>query len=167
MEADAEAAFSDFVASRLPALLRLGHLLTGSKPDAEDLVQTALVKTYRAWPRVLRQDAPEAYVRRVMLNTYRSWWRYRLSREVITAALPERLAAEQLNDEREVVWRALATLPKRQRAVLVLRYYEDLSEADIAAALGCSVGTVKSAASRGLARLRETSGLRSPVEEPS
>lgn len=167
MDADAEAAFTDFVAARLPALLRLGHLLTGRPADAEDLVQTALVKTYGAWPRVQRQDAPEAYVRQVMLNTYRSWWRYRLSREVVSESIPERLTSDPSTDERDAMWRALATLPKRQRAVLVLRYYEGLSEAETAAALGCAVGSVKSQASRGLARLRETSGLREVAEERS
>ena len=145
--------FEHFMAAALPGLLRFGHVLTGDRHRAEELVQSALVKTYRRW-RSLRHDQPAAYVRRAMVNTYTSWWRS-ARRE---AAMPEGFDAPAPGgadvDDRDTVLRAMATLPARQRAVLVLRYYEDLSEAAIADTLGCSTGTVKSTASRGLRALR-------------
>lgn len=148
--------FHAFMAAAHPGLLRFGHVLTGSRPEAEELVQQALVKTYLRWHR-LTAEQPVAYVRRVMVTTYTSWWRKR-RRE---AALPEGFDVPAASnetrryDERDAVLRHVMTLPARQRAVVVLRYYCDLSETEIAATLGCSVGTVKSQAARALRALRE------------
>lgn len=159
MNAEDEAAFGSYVTARLPALLRLAHLLTGSAHEADDLVQNALVRTCRAWPRIRNQGDPDAYVRRVMVNARNSWWTRRRP-ESSTRDVPERAAAPAPDlDERDRMWQALATLPRRQRAVLVLRYYEDLSEAEIADVLGCSPGTVKSQAHKALAKLRALPGL--------
>jgi RNA polymerase sigma-70 factor (sigma-E family) len=146
--------FEQFMAAALPGLLRFGHVLTGDRHRAEELVQSAMVKTYRRWG-ALRKDQPAAYVRRAMVNTYTSWWRSSRREASMPAGFdpPGRDGASY--DERDAALRALATLPPRQRAVLVLRYYLDLSEADIADTLGCSTGTVKSSASRGLRTLRE------------
>jgi RNA polymerase sigma-70 factor (sigma-E family) len=147
--------FAEFVAGALPGLLRFGHVLTGSPQEAEDLVQTALGRSLRAW-RLRRIDDPRAFVRKVMVNSYASWYRRHGGREWVTADPGGDGHAEdhaqQLGD-RDVVWRALRLLPARQRAVIVLRYYEDLSEAEIAAVMGTSTGTVKSQAARALKRL--------------
>lgn len=153
--------FREFVAARSPALLRTAYLLTGSRHDAEDLLQTSLAKTFLAWRRVRAADQPEAYVRRLMVNTRTSLWRRRGVAEQLTGAVPEKASADRYADVdlHDALWRALATLGRRQRAVLVLRYYEQLSEAEIADALGISVGTVKSQASRALATLRANAGL--------
>jgi RNA polymerase sigma-70 factor (sigma-E family) len=153
----AERAFRGFAAARLPALLRFGHLLTGDPRSAEDLVQSALARTALSWPRVRRQDDPEGYVRRTMLNLQANVRRGRPWREAPTADPPdvvEPRSAQDDYDDRDRMWQALATLPPRQRAVLVLRYYSELSEAEIAETLGCSPGTVKSQAAKALAKLR-------------
>jgi len=151
---DSEAGFADFVGQWSPALLRVAFLLTGDRWLAEDLLQTALLKTSRRWSRIADHQAAYPYVRRVLVTTYAGWRRRRRVTEVLTDLLPERAAAvdHQAAPGRAVA--ALDALPPRMRAVIVLRYYEDLSEADTAAALGCSTGSVKSQASRGLARLR-------------
>ena len=153
--------FREFVAARSSSLLRTAYLMTGTRADAEDLLQTALAKTFVAWRRVREADNPEAYVRRVMLNTRTSSWRRRKVAEQPYADVPDRPGddAYAQTDLHDALWRALGTLGRRQRAVLVLRYYEQLSEAEIADALGISVGTVKSQASRALATLRENAGL--------
>jgi RNA polymerase sigma-70 factor (sigma-E family) len=143
--------FDAFVSSSLPALLRFAHVLTGRADLAEDLVSAALLRSWRAWGRV---EEPTAFVRRVIVNQHLSWWRSR-TRAVAFRADPVGPDEIARFDERDRVWRALATLPSRQRAVLVLRYYEDLSEAEIARVMGTSAGTVKSQASRGLRRLAE------------
>jgi RNA polymerase sigma-70 factor (sigma-E family) len=145
--------FEQFMAAALPGLLRFGHVLTGDRHRAEELVQSALVKTYRRW-RSLRHDQPAAYVRRAMVNTYTSWWRSARRESPMPEGFDAAGPGAMDLDDRDLVLRALGTLPARQRAVLVLRYYEDLSEAAIADALGCSTGTVKSTASRGLRTLR-------------
>ncbi|WP_322921880.1 SigE family RNA polymerase sigma factor [Nocardioides renjunii] len=145
--------FTEFVVARQAALLRTAYLLTGHAQDAEDLVQTTLVKVVPQWRRIA--DNPEAYVRRVLVHENVSRWRRRRWREHSTGDLPDVLAAEPDRAELLAVRTALATLPPRQRAVIVLRYYEDLSEADIAATLGIAPGTVKSQARDGLARLRQ------------
>ena len=145
--------FSEFVVARQAALLRTAYLLTGHAQDAEDLVQTTLVKVVPQWRRI--RDNPEPYVRRVLVNENVSRWRRRRWREQSTDELPETLAAEPDVAELVAVRHALATLAPRQRAVLVLRYYEGLSEAEIAATLGVAPGTVKSQARDGLARLRQ------------
>lgn len=151
--------FDDFVATRSTRLLRTAYLLTHDRALAEDLVQTSLAKAWFAWARI--EGQPDAYVRRVMVNTYSSWWRRRWNGEEATAELPERgvgsghRPADDVGvDDRTDLWRALARLPRRQRAVVVLRFYEDLSEAETAEVMQCSVGTVKSQASRALAKLR-------------
>lgn len=159
-------AFEDFVTARLPALVRFGRVLTGNTPAAEDLVQTALAKSYAKWGRIEASD-PEGYVRRVMANTHASWWRRPL-REHAYEQLPERTGGGPdpyvSLELRDAIWRALGDLSSRQRAALVLRFYEDLSIEEIADALGCRIGTAKSLVSRGLAALRETSGLREGEE---
>lgn len=157
MEPAAERGFRDFAAARLPALLRFAHLLTGNPTAAEDLVQDALTRTALSWSRIRRQDNPEGYVRRTMVNLRANHWRGRPWRESPTAEVPEVAdprSAEAAYDDRDRMWRALATLPPRQRAVLVLRYYSELSEAEIAETLGCSRGTVKSQAAKALEKLR-------------
>ena len=155
-----EAQFREFVAARSAALLRLAYLVSGDTNLAEDLLQTTLTRTYLAWRRLDGIDSLDAYTRRVLLNTATSWWRRRWRGERPTSQVPERPVSDQSDQmaERDAMWRLLGRLPARQRAVLVLRYYEDLSEADIAAELGLSVGTVKSHASRALAALRSHLG---------
>ncbi len=150
--------FDAFIRGRHLALLRFAHALTGDRELAADLVQDALERTGLAWSRVRRRDDPEGYVRRIIVTRYVSWWR-RLRRERLVAAVPEIAyddpSAGAAGGPDETLWRLLATLPPRQRAVLVLRFYEDLTEVEVARVLGCSVGTVKSNGSRGLARLRQ------------
>lgn len=144
--------FAEFVLTRQAALLRTAYLLTGHAQDAEDLVQVTLVKVVPQWRRIA--DNPEPYVRRVLVNENVSRWRRRRWREHPTDDLPEQLARDPDVAELVAVRDALASLAPRQRAVLVLRYYEGLSEAEIADQLGISPGTVKSQARDGLARLR-------------
>jgi RNA polymerase sigma-70 factor (sigma-E family) len=157
LDADSEQAFAAYVVARRRALLRSAWLLTGDWHLAEDLVQTALAKAYLAWRRM---DAPDAYVRRVLMTTYVTWWRRRWNGEQPTADLPDTAVAHGDDyDVRHQVYDVLRTLPRRQRAVVVLRYFEDLTEAETAAALGCSVGTVKSQNARAMARLRASSAL--------
>ncbi|MFU8870780.1 SigE family RNA polymerase sigma factor [Micromonospora sp. SL4-19] len=147
--------FDDFVVSRSPRLLRTAYLLTRDWASAEDLLQTALARAWEAWRRI--DGDPEPYVRRIIVNAYASSWRRRWRGELPTADLPEVAVEADPHiglDDRDRLWRALGRLPRRQRAVLVLRYFEDLSEAEIADVLGCSIGTVKSQASRAVAKLR-------------
>ncbi|HYY10719.1 MAG TPA: SigE family RNA polymerase sigma factor [Kineosporiaceae bacterium] len=150
------AGFEEFVALRSPRLLRVCYLLTRDWASAEDLLQTSLAKSWFAWDRVA--DEPEAYVRRVIANTYASWWRRRWRGEVPTEQLPDSVGAGRDAmrdvDERDELWAALGRLPRRQRAVVVLRFFEDLTERQTADALGVSVGTIKSQTSRALATLR-------------
>jgi len=148
--------FEEFVAARGRDLWRSAWLLTGDAQRAEDLVQTAMAKCWRRWDHIARSDAVEAYVRRALVTTYTDWWRRRWTGELPTEVLPETAAPDRtaLSDDRSVLLAALATLPRGQRAVLVLRYFDDLTEAQTADALGISVGTVKSQASRALATLR-------------
>jgi RNA polymerase sigma-70 factor (sigma-E family) len=163
VDAQAREDFRSYVAARSPALMRTAYALTGNRADAEDLLQTALAKTCLSWTRIREREAVDGYVRRVMVNTQTSWWRRRKVDERPTGELPERPSGRDAMadaDLHEALWSALAELPRRQRAMVVLRYYEDLSEADTAAVMGVSVGTVKSATSRALAKLRDTSGLR-------
>lgn len=157
--------FDEFVASRAAALWRSAWLLTGDNQLAEDLVQTALGKSWPVWERVSANGSFEAYVRRVMYTTYVAWWRRRWNGERPTADLPEPPDLPGTTELRHDLVRALSTLPKGQRAAVVLRYFEDLSEQQTAEILGCSVGTVKSQTARGLAALRASSVLR--LEEES
>ena len=143
--------FEEYVAARRGALLRTAYLLTGSHEDAEDLVQVALIKAVPHWRRIA--DHPEPYVRKILAHESVSRWRRRRWREVSTDELPE-TSVEGPSDDRLELRQALARLPPRQRAVIVLRYYEDLTEKETAATLGISVGTVKSQARDALARLR-------------
>ena len=152
-----ESEFREFDAARSSSLLRTAYLLVGDWAHAEDVLQTALTKTYLAWRRLGELEAVEAYARRVVVTTATSWWRRRWHGERPTDVMPERAAPDRFEErlERQVLWRHVQALPARQRAVLVLRFYEDLTEAQTAAALGCRPGTVKSLTSRGLARMRE------------
>ncbi|MFF5447368.1 SigE family RNA polymerase sigma factor [Streptomyces sp. NPDC012888] len=152
--------FSSFVKARGTALMRTARSLTANPCDAEDLLQTALTKTYLAWDRIEDHRALDGYVRRALVNTRTSQWRKRKVDEFACAELPEADAPPAADPAeaqalRDAMWRAVTRLPDRQRAMVVLRYYEDLSEAQTAELLGVSVGTVKSAVSRALGRLRE------------
>jgi RNA polymerase sigma-70 factor (sigma-E family) len=147
--------FEEFVVAALPSLLRFGVVLTGSRDRADDLVQAALVKTMRRW-RDIDRSHPAAYVRRVMVTTQVSWWRAGRRESTLPDSF-EAVAqgdAEASYDDQDQLARALATLPPRQRAVIVLRYYSGLSEAEIAEVLGCAPGTVKSQAAKALRTLR-------------
>lgn len=148
---DEPAGFEEFVAARRGALLRSAYLLTGDHDDAEDLVQVALVKAVPYWRKIA--DHPEPYVRRILARESISRWRQRRWREVTTDELPERIERTSEHDD-SALRDALRRLAPGQRAVIVLRYYEDLTERQTADALGISVGTVKSQARDGLARLR-------------
>ncbi|MEH1015531.1 SigE family RNA polymerase sigma factor [Micromonospora sp. CPCC 206060] len=163
-----EEEFREFVAARSAALLRTAYLLAGDWATAEDLLQTALTKTYLAWKRLGGIEAVEPYARRVLVNTSTSWWRRRWHGERPTEVLPERAVPDEIEQqvERDVLWQHLRALPARQRAVLVLRYYEDLSEAQTAALLNISPGTVKSQTSRALATLRRRLGPEAGIDLP-
>ncbi|MEV0720398.1 SigE family RNA polymerase sigma factor [Asanoa sp. NPDC050611] len=159
--------FREFVAARSPALLRTAYLLTGDWATAEDLLQTALTKIYLAWRRLGEIEAVEPYARRVLVNTSISWWRRRWHGERPTEVLPEPAVADRVDEqlERDALWRHVQSLPARQRAVLVLRFYEDLSEAQTAAILDISTGTVKSQTSRALSTLRGRLGAERAAEQ--
>ena len=161
--------FEEFVQGCSPRLFRTALLLAGQdRAAAEDLLQLALERAYRHWARVCRSGDPERYVRRIVVNAANDRWRRAVRRPEQSLGPGEAgpVAEDQADAvaERDFLIRALAGLPLRQRSVLVLRYYNDLSEAEIADVLGCSVGTVKSQASRGLARLRE---IAVPGAEPA
>jgi RNA polymerase sigma-70 factor (sigma-E family) len=155
--ADIDERFAAYVRDRGEHHLRVAVLLTGDWHAAEDLVQASLVKLYRAWPKLRGDGDPDAYLRRIMVNTHRSWWRARWRRETPAGELPETVIADFADGQALTaqVRQALQALPRQQRAVLVLRYYADLPEAEIADLLGCSPGTVKTHAHRGLRALRE------------
>jgi RNA polymerase sigma-70 factor (sigma-E family) len=154
--------FREFVEARSNALLRAGWLLTGDWGSAEDLVQTALAAAWPRWASLTRQDAPELYVRKIMVNTFLRWRKRRWNGEVATGRLPEQRAYQDAFaqvDARQALVAALDRLPARQRAVVVLRYFADQTEAQTAEAMGCSVGAVKSHGAKAMARLREAPGL--------
>jgi RNA polymerase sigma-70 factor (sigma-E family) len=160
--------FEEYVAARGPALVRFARLLTGDSHRAEDLAQEALAKAFLSWRRIRRTDRPDVYVRRLLVNADRSWWRRRSSREIPVDRTVDRPAAADVGAEagdRDAMWRLIVRLPERQRAVIVLRYYEDLDDATIAEILDCSAVTVRTHAMRALATLRERSDLlrRSPA----
>jgi RNA polymerase sigma-70 factor (sigma-E family) len=155
---DRDADFTAYLDARQARLLRTAYLLTGDQHQAEDLLQTALAKLYLAWDKVRDRGSVDAYVRRIMVNENNSLWRRAwMRREVATGELPESAAVHDEYDEGlgAAVWASVQTLPRKARAVVVLRYYEQLSEAETADVLGISVGTVKSQTSRALAALRE------------
>jgi RNA polymerase sigma-70 factor (sigma-E family) len=149
--------FRTYVAERGAVLLRAATQLTSDRAEAEDLLQAALAKTYLAWDRIEDRSAVDGYVRRAMVNTQISWWRRRKLDVYPTDQLPDRPVEDHTDrsEMRDALGRALRRLPERQRLAVMLRYYEDMSEREIAEVLGVSVGTVKSTVSRGMARLRE------------
>ncbi|MGC4886105.1 SigE family RNA polymerase sigma factor [Micromonospora sp. DT227] len=151
--------YEEFVDARLGALLRYAVMLTGDPHQAQDLVQETMVRVQLHWRRVARADAPERYVRRMLTNQFVDWRRGSWARRVLLRgepddAVPAPADHAQSAVDRDQVWSWLSRLPRRQRAALVLRYYEDLSDAEIADVLGCAVGTVRSSISRALATLR-------------
>jgi RNA polymerase sigma-70 factor (sigma-E family) len=159
--------FAQFVAARERALQRTAWLLTGDWALAEDLVQTALARSWPRWERIRRRDGPELYVRRVMVNTWASWRRRRWRGEHASAVVPDSAAPGDMAAEvasRMAVRAALGSLTSRQRAVLVLRVFDDLSEPQVASVLNCATGTVKSTMARALAKLREHPSLAGLME---
>lgn len=153
-----DAEFADYMSARQPSLLRTAYLLTGDRHAAEDLVQTAFAKLYLSWDKVQRRELVDGYVRRILVNENNSLWRRAWKRhEYSTDELPERSAKTNGPDsgDSSALWQFVQTLPRKQRAVIVLRYYEELTEAETAEVLNVSVGTVKSQASRALASMRE------------
>jgi RNA polymerase sigma-70 factor (sigma-E family) len=161
MSPEDEAGFRDFAAAARPRLVRTAYLLCGDPHEAHDLVQVTLMRVHRRWRSIERTDQPQAYARRVLVNLAASFWRRRLRAPLLALTAlgesgePGHPDGSAALADRQELWDAVMTLPPRTRAVLVLRYFEDMSEAETAAALQCSVGSVKSQASRGLARLRE------------
>ncbi|MET9339695.1 SigE family RNA polymerase sigma factor [Nonomuraea sp. NPDC004354] len=152
MESDSR--FAEFVAERGDALLRYGYVLTGNAHDAADLVQEALLKLRGAWHRVRLKDRPESYTRTTMARLHVAAWRRR-RREHLVWSPPETEHHDTLpTGDEQALWEALAELPRKQRTVLVLRYYEQLTDAEIADLLGISTGTVRSQASRAMDKLR-------------
>ena len=169
MSTAADTEFGEFMRGRWPAMVRLAYALTGDAGHAEDVAQAAFARAYASWGRVRRAGDPDAYVRRILVNENRKRFRKDRVREDLRGDLSGTLAArvavdQQGPEERQALLDALNRLGPRQRAVVVLRYWLDLSEAETAAALNCSVGTVKSQASRALATLRKDATT-SEVEE--
>ena len=165
MRPDLEESFASFVRTRGEHHLRVAALLTGSAAEAEDLVQSSLMRLYRAWPRLdVASSSPDAYLRKIIVNTRRSWWQAKWRRESPVANVPDRPDPADGADPADgyalgaLVRSALAGLSRQQRAVLVLRYIEDLPEASVAGLLGVSAGTVKTHAHRGLRALRASLG---------
>lgn len=157
--------FAEFVAERSDSLVRAAWLLTGDEHKAEDLVQVALVRLWERWSKV---DEPGAYARRVLYTTYVTWWRRRWRAETPSAAVPDTVTRDDVEGDavvRLAVRARLARLSSRQRAVVVLRYFEDCSVEEAARALGCSTGSIKTHTSRALAVLREDAVLRTLMEE--
>jgi RNA polymerase sigma-70 factor (sigma-E family) len=148
--------FAAFVAARSAALVRYAYLLTGSKEASEDLVQTALLRLYTNWDKLRAREAMEQWCRTTITRIFLSLLQRASSREVPHGEMPEQTTADEMAqvDNADALWRQVAKLPRRQRAVLVLRYYLDYSEHDAAEAMGCSLGTVKSQTHRALASLR-------------
>jgi RNA polymerase sigma-70 factor (sigma-E family) len=161
VSAESDEQFREFMRGRWPAMVRLAYGLTGDLGHAEDVAQAAFARAYASWARVARTGDPDAYVRRIVINENHSRFRRRRVAENLVDAVPEpppQPAADPLGDS-EALLKALRRLGPRQRAVVVLRFWMDMSEAETAAALGCSVGTVKSQASRALAALRGSAEL--------
>src|ERR1700760_344009 len=155
-------AFGDYVARRSPALLRAALALTSNRADAEDLLQATLVKAYQSWDRIDDAAALDSYVRRVMANTHISGWRRRRVDEYPTDELPDSPPPPDApgdSDLHDVVQRALDRLPRQMRAAVMLRFYDDMTEPEVAAALGVTVGTVKSTVARAVAKLRKDAEL--------
>jgi len=163
-----EPAFRDYVQSRSHALLRTAYLLTGNVADAEDLVQSALTKTYVAWNRIQDRSALDGYVRRAIVNTHISWWRRRRLEEYPTDEIPDHAVSDEPEDSdmQESLRRAIDRLPQRMRAAVLLRYFDDMTEAEVAKVLGISLGTVKSTVSRAVAKLRFDADLQPELADP-
>ncbi|UWZ52423.1 SigE family RNA polymerase sigma factor [Dactylosporangium aurantiacum] len=162
--------FEEYAFARTPALFRFARLLTGDDHRAEDLVQDVLARAYSRWGRIAGTERPDVYVRRMMVNAHRSWWRRRSSREVTVEAVAEPPGtADEAADiaERDALWRLVRALPARQRAVIVLRYYEDMDDARIAEILDCSTGTVRTHAKRALDTLRAAPAPRRRRRRPA
>jgi RNA polymerase sigma-70 factor (sigma-E family) len=161
LNGSARAEFSEFAFVHWPRLVRLGYGLTGDRGFAEDLAQTALASAYASWPRVRRADDPDAYLRRILLNSYRSGFRKRRVAEQLSDRPPDAIIADPASqqDDRAAVLAAVAALPPKQREVVLLRFWLDLTEVQVASALGCSVGNVKSQTARALAKLRGSTEL--------
>jgi len=165
MSAQLDAEFREFMHGRWPAMVRLAYALTGDQGHAEDVAQAAFARAYASWPKVRRTGNPEAYVRRIVVNENRNRFRKQRVAERLTDVPPEpgpgtgAADATSQYDERSALMAALRRLGPRQRAVVVLRYWLGLTEAEAAAELNCSVGTVKSQASRALATLRQSAEL--------
>lgn len=159
MASGGELEFSEFMAARWAPLFRTAYLITGDRHQAEEVLQSALAKTYVGWDRIRNKQAADAYVRKAIVQTAASGWRKR-RREHLTEKPLDLVDADRTagTDDRLALWTHILALPPRMRATLVLRYYEDLSEAQTAAELGCSVGSVKSQTSRALERLRAALG---------
>lgn len=158
-ESARDAEFSEWMTARQPALLRTAYLLTGDHHGAEDLVQNTLAKVYLTWHKVRDQQAIDGYARRILVNENNSTWRRAWKkRETVSDQVPDWVPAHDTYDEGQgsALWSLVQTLPRKQRAAVVLRYYEELTEAEAADVLGCSVGTVKSQTSRALASLRSS-----------
>jgi RNA polymerase sigma-70 factor (sigma-E family) len=153
---EAAAAFTDFVQLRGTALARTAYLIVGDRHRSEDVLQTALAETYLRWHRLRQPEAAEAYVRKAIVTTNAAWWRRRASTELPHDNVPDGVLYDGTDEvvERHTVLELLHELSPRQRAVIVLRFFDDLSEYDVAQALGCSVGSVKQHTARGLDRLR-------------
>lgn len=156
----AEPGFDSWVEARVAALLRFAYLVTGSQQAAEDAVQSALVSACEKWSRVSRRDDPDAYVRRMVVNAHISGWRKSGRRESPVAEVRDKTVADpaQVVVEHDAVWRMCSALPPQQRAAVVLRYYEDLEYAEIAAILGVAEPTARSHVHRALAALRRELG---------
>jgi RNA polymerase sigma-70 factor (sigma-E family) len=166
MDAQLDEEFRDFMHGRWPAMVRLAYALTGDLGHAEDVAQAAFARAYAYWPKVRRTGNPEGYVRRIVINENRNRFRKQRVAERLTDAPPESARADTTSadatrqyDDRSALMAALQRLGPRQRAVVVLRYWLGLSETEAAAELNCSVGTVKSQASRALATLRQSAEL--------
>jgi RNA polymerase sigma-70 factor (sigma-E family) len=154
-------AFAEYVRNRSGALLRAALTMTGNRADAEDLVQATLVKAFQSWDKITDPRALDIYVRRVMVNTHISGWRRRRLDEYPTDEVPDSPAADSTEDSdlHDVVQRAVDRLPRQMRAAVMLRFYDDMTEPEVAAALGVSVGTVKSTVARAVAKLRQDTEL--------
>ena len=150
--------FDDWVAARGPGLLRLAYVLTGNRADAEDAVQDALARALPRWEHIRKVGDPDAYVRRMVVNAHTSWWRRFRRRETPVAETHGSTAAVPATEERDRLWRACLALPEAQRVAVVLRYYEQLEYAEIAALTGVAEGSVRARVSRGLAALRTSLG---------
>jgi RNA polymerase sigma-70 factor (sigma-E family) len=158
--------FGEYVRARRGALLRAAQAMTANRADAEDLLQATLFKAYQSWDKISDPGALDTYVRRVMVNTHISGWRRRRLDEYPTDEIPDSPSADATGDSdlHDVVQRAVDRLPRQMRAAVMLRFYDDMTEPEVAAALGVSVGTVKSTVARAVAKLRKDAELGADAE---